>query len=430
MLCLLLSVASSHARVTHIMFDHKKEGGDKGTDDALAIRLNFNDPLKHECNGKGEGEFVRELFETNLLGAGFIRFVGQPPARVNRDEPALYSIKRTNATTPITIKIRIVLLSDPGVNGRWFSAKQSTNSTLPEIEEKLVQFKKVEGNQVWISYDSSKPAGKEQEYVEFKLKAFFQPGQEKIAKLTGSWEWSYSTVSGGGGSRSNLVASAHILYVVLDVPKEPWYKSETTRPWVSALDFAFDKIAGVKGSTDVKMAGEKIVPFIHKSFGLRYGTKGEPAANFLKGEFNLTGFIKGTSGKVVTCVDTAASVQIFMSLLGGSAEIRHVKPGGAINRTDLIGVGVTNNPSYEKPGSNNQQLLDDNSRERSTFDFHTYVLYDLRIYDACVGPYIGADNEEEYRKKVFDRSEAFERNITISLPPDSRSNTLLVKNLK
>ena len=78
-----------------------------------------------------------------------------------------------------------------------------------------------------------------------------------------------------------------------------------------------------------------------------------------------------------------------------------LSPFGYIRPTNLVGVGLCNNPFFRKNGSS--QLVDRYSDERTAFGNHAFaVTYGGNIVDACAKPHLATESVPEYLADSID----------------------------
>lgn len=364
--------------VTHIKFDYK--GGDRNKSDALNIRKKYgeNNDLEHKGNGVGSGEWNYE----------------------GRNEPALYV-----ANQNVKIKVRFTVV--PSSIHRADIEAKAVRGLLLNIVKKPVQF---------INGKSSP------EYVLFE---FDGPTSSSISKIIDFWQWKASNVNKSGSPSADLTLTGpHTIYTVLKTPKAPWYQSDNNHhPWVTALEFSSTTV-GANGITHLRDAADTITDFVHSRHGLIYSSKDmggskyfklektKKKAPYVRGLFNLTNFIRAKS-KFVNCQDTTAAVHSLVNLLGGNSKFAHRTNFGYLNVLNLIGVGDSNNPFFNHPGIVSHKMvpinnlaLDANSDgliDRSFFNFHTYVIFNGKVYDSTIGPF-KRYSERVYKNIVIDHS--------------------------
>ena len=135
----------------------------------------------------------------------------------------------------------------------------------------------------------------------------------------------------------------------------------------------------------------------------RYDTKyGLPrfGVRNIGGDFNLHAWIalRSTPGTLLNCFDQAAILQICLALVpDGTSNWLYQEPFGYIAPTNLIGVGLCNNPVFGKNGT--PPMVGNNDAQRTKFDNHAFVSIVSRanrIGDACGGPHLASENLEQY----------------------------------
>lgn len=125
--------------------------------------------------------------------------------------------------------------------------------------------------------------------------------------------------------------------------------------------------------------------------------------------FSLTDYMKPL-WEFVNCVDQAGGIITLGRLLGISG-ITGMKaiPFGYLNKVNLVGIGLCNNPKYEVP-PNYVCFVDDLLREH--FVFHAFVVYNGKVFDATVGPTLGK-NVNQYLVDTIDTSTSEEANASL-----------------
>jgi hypothetical protein len=140
--------------------------------------------------------------------------------------------------------------------------------------------------------------------------------------------------------------------------------------------------------------------------------------------YALAQFLTKGNGETVNCYDLAASVTVLANLIGANAEYRYLgAPGGRrtfgyLNETSLIGRGQSNNPFFSSGGVDHNPVVGADSCfedfvgvrrwARSFFGNHAFVLLGstAKVYDANVGPVLGADNVAGYLATAVDSNDA------------------------
>jgi hypothetical protein len=215
------------------------------------------------------------------------------------------------------------------------------------------------------------------------------------------------------------------IYTVCGLPEDPWDTTDTTnddlyQPWVNALEFV-TQTAGVKGMADFP-AAVQLTTFLFSAHGLVYDSAGWGAAHYtsspLGGTFDLTGYVAKTSG-FVNCFDQAAALCAFAGVVGIAACYKYLNPFGFIPTCNLVGCGSTNNPFWLSTTPPKAKIAgaDDVQTLRDPFSCHAFIeCYAThggarwRIYDACVGPWLGTDEFVDYYETAHDASSGAEEN--------------------
>jgi len=212
------------------------------------------------------------------------------------------------------------------------------------------------------------------------------------------------------------------VFVIYDNPMTFYTKGV----WVEALRLVFKK-AGVTGLYEPKSISAKVTEYCHSGHGMTYDTK-FGASRFIEsitktqnlgGEFCLRNYIEKISrfgDNILNCYDSAAAVQTLCGALGVKTQWIFQEPFGYIKKSNLVGVGLCNNPFFKKSTYSPEPLFpenpptwkDANNLKRSFFARHAFVAgvfiagkkpeHDIcdNIYDACAKPHIGDKNLEKY----------------------------------
>lgn len=221
------------------------------------------------------------------------------------------------------------------------------------------------------------------------------------------WMWS---IVDGGTVLPCASSGPHRIYTIMDVPQAPWNQlvGNTQNPWQSALDFAIDPSGcNMQGATTVEAAVAKAGTFLFNSFGLTYDINWGSSSyhSMAMATFSLTAYLTQANGNIVNCYDQAGAISTFAALIGGVSMYRYMDPFGYLPITNLIGVGLTNNPFYiTKPPPYNDLIEDLDELNRSRFGNHAFMKMSNVIYDACGGPHLGTENEPTYVDNAVDRS--------------------------
>jgi hypothetical protein len=279
-----------------IKFNHKGSvtkddpGPDNETSDGLNIRKSSSADFAH--------------FDHTQIGEW---------TATGRNEPFLYVADKT-----VTVKARFTMA--PNLTTTLTIGADAVGGVFPNVTPKAVDFVNgvsSEGADQWVEFSVS---GKSHEFDE-------DPAKD-VAKSVDLWKWK---ITGGIVICDIGLSGPHTNYCVLDVPKEPWYKSALTHPWVNALDYTCVWAAGQ--TTQDAAAGKSVVGLFAKSYETQsFGPGPVPKPTFtysgdpmyLEGEkIQLSGCIDRLNGiysrgKYVNCVDCANFVMAFSNLAGHS----------------------------------------------------------------------------------------------------------------
>ncbi len=191
--------------------------------------------------------------------------------------------------------------------------------------------------------------------------------------------------------RASLGSTFVEIYFILGRPGFRYRKGV----WVEALRFLFGRV-GVAGS-DPNAVIAAIAAYCHTRHGLRYETnKGETCYGIghRGGVFKLGSYLLRLS-EICNCYDQAAAVQSLASAVGVASVWQFLKPFGFIRPTNLVGVGLCNNPFF---GTNEAlKLVAPDSDRRMPFGNHAFtVTLDWKAVDACAKPHLATETIPEY----------------------------------
>jgi hypothetical protein len=227
-----------------------------------------------------------------------------------------------------------------------------------------------------------------------------------VRKFDHRWEWKVSRMNGAAVAEFACATTGpHKVYVIWDRPVAPAWRmaaGSTKNPWTNALDFA----CGLANrQSDAHSVLSSITYNLFHNMGFKYNVNQSGMSRYYRNSiFDLSGYI-GKQDGFVNCEDQAYAVAALANLLGIEAKVIEVRPFGYINPVELIGQGLCNNPGFN---DENDRLrpLDDTSRSR--FRTHMFAMYELRVYDACIGPAIGS-RWMPYFLQTIDRSTSEEQ---------------------
>jgi hypothetical protein len=171
--------------------------------------------------------------------------------------------------------------------------------------------------------------------------------------------------------------------------------------WVEVLRLLFGRV-GVAGN-DPNAVIAAITAYCHGGHGLKYETD-KGAAQFGVGHrggvFSLGSYLDKLPDRC-NCYDQAAAVQSFASAVGVASVWQFLKPFGFIRPTDLVGVGLCNNPFFGKNES--LKLVAPDSDRRTGFGNHAFaVTLDWKTVDACAKPHLATETVPEYLSDSID----------------------------
>jgi hypothetical protein len=208
------------------------------------------------------------------------------------------------------------------------------------------------------------------------------------------------------------------VYFILDRPSA-FYRNLGV--WVEVLRFLCGRV-GVAGECDRKAVGAKVASYCHGRHGLKYETRhgrSQYGVGHTGGTFNLTDYLIRKS-PVCNCYDQAAAVQALAGAVGAQTVWLFLEPFGYIKPTNLVGVGLCNNPFFRSDES--QKLIDPESLKRTAFANHAFVVtYGATVLDACAKPHLATETPEEYVADSIDRDPSlYDRSFRPGRPQDIR----------
>jgi hypothetical protein len=95
------------------------------------------------------------------------------------------------------------------------------------------------------------------------------------------------------------------------------------------------------------------------------------------------------------CYDQASAVQVLVGALGVQVAWCFLEPFGYIKPTNLVGVGLCNNPFFGT--EERKKMVPWDSPDRGGFGNHAFARTGgSKILDACGGPHTGSETSEQY----------------------------------
>ncbi len=151
----------------------------------------------------------------------------------------------------------------------------------------------------------------------------------------------------------------------------------------------------------------RVTNYLHNGHGMTYDTN-EGRSFFRTGakknRFLMTSYIAKAPGNIVNCYDQAVAVMVFAGFVGMDGTRRYVRPFGFIKTTDLVGGIQSNNPFFSDPKYDNAPVTNRLSKDRSAFGNHEFYIDKAtdKVFDACAGPSLGAQDYDDYMEAVVD----------------------------
>ena len=329
---------------------------------------------------------------------------------VLKNDPVCYA---GNVRPTVKAKIRV----SPHLNSARLSAQAvETSSPLKGLTESTVIFS--DGMSDWTDFSTDSTIVR------------------TVRKFDHRWEWKVSQMNGAVVSEFACATTGpHRVYTLLADPKAPWMPNGTSTKnlWTNALEFCN---AFLEGKDEPLETMATITSNLFHHMGFRYDTVAS-ASHYLRtdGTFELTRYM-ASEDNLVNCYDQAYGVATLAGLVGMRVRVVEAMPFGYINTTNLVGVGMCNNPAYEmtekleywKDEMDDQghlfaktetntvlraAICSEDETQRSFFLAHVFVgMGDGQIFDACVGPALGTTHINDYMRSLIDYSTENERRVS------------------
>lgn len=211
------------------------------------------------------------------------------------------------ATLPATLTIKASFSCDdttvPSIHIRALEGPASPTHILGAVQAKLVNLQNGKSGLVVFNLPDAKAR------------------MDKVSVSDITWKWQFST---DGINWTDFQDTVHRIYVVLEMPTEPWKPTSSSAndiqvPWTEVLDKACEWAAGAKDVDEAAAGVTRNVYDLGKINKVRYGT----AASYARNAFNCTGFLQllkqgvGNSQRI-NCEDCATVVSTFSNVLGAN----------------------------------------------------------------------------------------------------------------
>ncbi len=181
-------------------------------DDIYVKEISFNYDAD---NNKNDAINIRENRDTEIDVPEYQRDIQNKPAAYIRN-------------SHVSIRVKFGILKNTNFQCRIQGISDDTDGLLGDTEEVLVDF-----------------SGGESGYVDFTIPS---ATPDKICKSIDTWNW---TVSDDDSTRV-VDQTSHLLYCLLDTPKEPWTQNQDIistqknhNPWTTILDMACEWTQGI-----------------------------------------------------------------------------------------------------------------------------------------------------------------------------------------
>ena len=241
-------------------------------------------------------------------------------------------------------------------------------------------------------------------WVEFAVNAAIP---HTVRRVDHRWEWQVSQIGGLNVTAFACVTTGpHRVYVIKNQPVEPaWRQSagSTKNAWANVLNIACGVADNLSEQHDIMTA---ITSHLFWNMNFSYNKFNGASRYYINECLDLTGYLSSQQG-VVNCLDQAYAVAALANILGIEAIVTELHPFGYIKPLNLIGVGLCNNPAFMV---DEDRLRPQDDINRSRFRFHAFVWSNYRVYDACIGPTLGA-GYIPYLAQTIDYSTSGEQDV-------------------
>ncbi|MBI5431473.1 MAG: hypothetical protein HZA52_01450 [Planctomycetes bacterium] len=169
-------------------------------------------------------------------------------------------------------------------------------------------------------------------------------GKTTVGTHTTEWRWQARATS--SDPWSDIGVTRHRIYVLADVPTEPWTQapfaaSNTSLPWTEALDYACQWAVATRTRVEVAAAVTRHVYALGPNV-VTYDCPGGGSSHYSWGGFELSAFLDRLhggpgNGVYVNCSDCATITSTFANLLG--ADLWQSRMGWGFDLNPLLGIG-------------------------------------------------------------------------------------------
>jgi len=160
---------------------------------------------------------------------------------------------------------------------------------------------------------------------------------------TTTWRWQYKA---DGGPWTDFDTSRHRIYVLLEVPKDPWQQapyvaSNTQLPWTDVLDKACNWAFLAKDRDDAAARITQNVYNLGNSV-VTYDCPGGGASHYASPNFDCTAFLERVdggpgNGQYVNCTDCATFVSTFANAVG--CDLWQSRMGWSFSLNPILAIG-------------------------------------------------------------------------------------------
>jgi hypothetical protein len=155
---------------------------------------------------------------------------------------------------------------------------------------------------------------------------------DKIQSFYQEWEWYLLSINDGAKNENiHIGTSINRIYIVLDVPQQPWTIEGKTAPWADIVDLS-SQVAF--GENTPEAAAQKITQFLYEEIGALYEKVADYSGEIggVKNNFQLTEFKKRIPNVgPVNCYDMGKALVTFGNVLGCNLTLRYCESFGNLN---------------------------------------------------------------------------------------------------
>ena len=249
---------------------------------------------------------------------------------------------------------------------------------------------KLSGALETMAFEGDCPLGAGEHIVEVTV----SPNYDSVRGFKGTITWKIEAAE-----FTEIVGSTVAeVYFVLEEPADLY---DPKGVWVEALRFLCYRVKNIKAKSKAADVTKIVTKYCHSDHGLKYDTV-RGSTNYCRGSsFDSLRFLlldyMACKDEIVNCYDQASAIQVLCGALGVKITWLYLDPFGFLNESNLVGVGMCNNPFFRARGANPNPVVASDDPGRTPFGNHAFCVNKaFKTFDACAGPHVGTENTEEY----------------------------------